>query len=58
MKRKVNGEQKMEETLEKVVMYEEIARRPKRFDVTGTQAYRELYANNLRMYSFLMKKVG
>ena len=29
----------------------------KRFDVTETQAYKDLYANNLRMYSFLMTKV-
>ena len=49
--------QKMEETLDKVVMYGQAERKPKRFNVTETQAYREVYANNLRMYSFLMKKV-
>ena len=50
--------QKMDETLDdKVVMYGTVERKPKRFNVTETQAYREVYANNLRMYSFLMKKV-
>jgi len=47
----------MDETLDdKVVMYGTVERKPKRFNVTETQAYREVYANNLRMYSFLMKK--
>eukprot|EP00794_Sanderia_malayensis_P011957 gene11957-13194_t len=35
---------------------EETSRKPKRFDVTSTLAYKKLYANNLRMYSFRMKK--
>ena len=48
---------KMEGTLDKVVAYGQLERKPKRFNVTETQAYREVYANNLRMYSFLMKKV-
>ena len=48
---------KMEETLEKVVANGRVERKPKRFNVTDTQAYREVYTNNLRMYSFIMKKV-
>eukprot|EP00795_Rhopilema_esculentum_P008578 gene8578-14586_t len=35
---------------------DERGKKLKRFDVTETQAYKDLYANNLRMYSFLMTK--
>lgn len=47
----------MERVSEKGASRDEPERRSKRFDVTETQAYRDLYANNLRMYGFLMKKV-
>ena len=47
----------MEGVSEKGPSRDEPERRSKRFDVTETQAYRDLYANNLRMYGFLMKKV-
>ena len=47
----------MERVSENGASRDEPERRSKRFDVTETQAYRDLYANNLRMYGFLMKKV-
>lgn len=48
---------KMERNMENGAVHDHRESRPRRIDVTGTQAYRELYANNLRMYGFLMKKV-
>ena len=33
-------------------------RRRSRIDVTDTQAYKDLYANNLRLYGFLLQKVS
>lgn len=48
---------RMEDALDRAVANGKVERKPKRFNVTDTQAYREVYTNNLRMYSFIMKKV-
>merc|ERR1712141_47902 len=47
---------RMEDALDRAVANGKVERKPKRFNVTDTQAYREVYTNNLRMYSFIMKK--